>query len=315
MRLLYSSALLGLAWFAAINLIASGAAWAASRVLLGRGRMRTPSALAVLRIAPAVVSGIVVAAIFLPAHWLVEPDVTDESFGVVIAALAASGGLLLLRSASRTVSVVAATRSLGRAVKAASGDGSPAFHVLPGVTGVSLAGVVRPQVLVGPEVPSALTADELQAAIDHEAAHRRWRDNLTRCLMYCAPDVFGWSAAARQVEDTWRAEAEYRADAEAAAGDESRAIHLASALVKVARLNERAAGSRTFPVWSTFNEARLLEARVRLLLVGPRPIVARARRTAGVFVAALACGGAAAWVSGAPYLLHEATEALIAILP
>ena len=55
MKLLFSVALLGLAWFALINIIASAAAWVAGRSLMTRSAP-TPGALLAVRLLPAAVA-------------------------------------------------------------------------------------------------------------------------------------------------------------------------------------------------------------------------------------------------------------------
>jgi hypothetical protein len=132
--------------------------------------------------------------------------------------------------------------------------------------------------------------------------------------MFCAPDVFGWTAAARTLETRWRAEAENRADISAVAGDARRAMHLASALVKVARLTGRRPEPVQPPVWSTFHEPALLEARVRRLVAGP-PAAATAWPLRRYVVLALPAAAVVLWASDALYGIHRATEALIAVLP
>ena len=97
----------------------------------------------------------------------------------------------------------------GQSVEATS---SGAFEI-GGLPGVSLAGIWRPRILIGSEALSALTPAELDVAISHEVAHQRSQDNLKRFLMFCAPDLFGWTRVARQLEERWQAEAECEADA------------------------------------------------------------------------------------------------------
>ena len=137
---------------------------------------------------------------------------------------------------------------------------------LKGLRGISLAGIWQPKIFIGPEALAALTPAELDLAIAHEIAHRRSNDNLKRFAMCCAPDFFGWTSVARRLEQQWQAEAECDADAHAVRGDDGRAIALASALVKVARL-ERVGGLRAAsPAFSAFHVPTLLELRVRRLV-------------------------------------------------
>jgi hypothetical protein len=314
MKLLLSSALLGLAWFALLNLIGSGAAHVLARVVTRRRGVR-PGTLLAVRLLPAMVSSLFVVTMFLPAHWRFEPAARDESFGVVLGSLAMLGLALLLRSTGRAVSAVWTDYRLGvLACRAAVPLDGGALEVR-GFPGVSLAGILRPTILVGSETVAALTRAELDAAISHERAHRQSRDNLKRFLMFCAPDLFGWSAAARDLEDRWRAEAECQADAQAVDGDDRRALVLASALVKVARVMRRGADFRPSPAWSAFHLAALLETRVRRLTAGRALAAAGGGRLwRGLAVAAIGLS-VAVWLSDGSYLLHIVTESMVTHLP
>ncbi len=186
---------------------------------------------------------------------------------------------------------------------------------MPGLTAVSLAGVFRTRILVGTAVRRVLSADELDVALAHERAHRGAFDNLKRFLMFCAPDVLGVSAASRELEARWRATAEWRADIEAVNGDGLRAVRLASALVKVSRLAARQGSFVTSPTWSSLHEAAQLEMRVRRLVRGDAPAVARSRHGAGLMLAALA-GVCVLGVSAtAAPVVQQMTEALVRLLP
>ena len=110
-------------------------------------------------------------------------------------------------------------------------------------------------------------------------------DNLTRVALQGVPDFFGFSSSARRIERLWDAQAECLADARAVDGSPDRATHLASALVKVARLEAPRVPS--IVAWSTFHQAALLETRVRLLIEQARSRAgSRARCT--TFAASLA---------------------------
>lgn len=313
MRVLLTCVILGLAWFSAANLAASAISWTAARLV---GRQAAPvsaSLLLFLRLLPAASAGLLVA-VFVPAHLLFEPATSNESFGIVLFVLAALGLALLARTWLRLRRVAALARELRRCsmvpVESRAGDVFEASDF----PGVSLAGALRTRILVGSGVRALLTADELDAAVAHEHAHRVSFDNLKRCAMFCAPDVFGFTAAARMLEARWRAEAEHRADISAVAGDARRAMHLASALVKVARFTGRSSERVQPPVWSTFHEPALLETRVRCLVAGP-PATAPPGMLCRYVVLTLAAAPAGLWASDALYGIHRATEALIALLP
>ena len=314
MKLVFSVALLGLAWFALINVIASAAAWVAGRSLTRR-EAPSPRALLAVRLLPAATAVAFAGFIFAPGHISLEPSDTEESFGFVIAALTVIGVTIIGRSLWRALQVMAAARRVRRwlhlPIATSAGD---AWQV-DGFAGVSLAGVIRPRILVGSEARQLLTQEELEAAVAHEAAHRSAFDNVKRCVMFCAPDLFGWSATAQRLEEQWRAAAESQADTRAVHGDPGRAVHLASALVKIARLGSSTRAAVHSPVWSTFHEPSLLEVRVRQLVAGSR------MNPAGFFVSSAlsTCLAASlvalAWVADASARVHYLTEHLIAFLP
>jgi hypothetical protein len=320
MRLLLSSALLGLVWFAATNATATMVAWMLGRFILRRPGPRGAGRLLSVRLLPAAVSSVFVLAVFLPAHWRFEPAASDESFGVVLGAVAAIGLWLMLRASGRGLRAGLAGHRFAALVRRAArldeGD-RPESFVLNGLPGVSLAGIWRPRILIGSEARAALTPSELDLAISHEIAHRRSWDNLKRFLMYCSPDLFGWTAVARQLEERWQAEAECEADARAVRGDGHRAVVLATALVKVARLGCAGSLHPITPAWtsSAFHVPTLLEMRVRRLVSGSvLPPVAAGN--AGWSGAALGVGIAAGvWLLGFSDTLHLITEAMVTRLP
>ena len=319
MRLLLTMGVLGLAWFAAVNLVASGIAWAAGRMIVRRQWQPHSEWLLFLRLFPACIAALFVGIVFLPAHLRFEPSESDESFGRLLLTLVAMAAAVLWRGAARAGAVAAAALRTRRVVAALPAvirttAADDAYEVAQ-FAGLSLAGVFRTRILVGSEARRALTSEELDVALAHEHAHRASRDNVKRCAMFCAPDFFGWTATARALEEGWRAEAECRADARAVAGDERRAVQLASALVKVARLAAGPGTRLASPVWSTFHEPSLLEARVRRLVSGEvssAPSPRFTRSTVLVTMLALAWLGSS---PGAAQEIHRATEALVRLLP
>jgi beta-lactamase regulating signal transducer with metallopeptidase domain len=314
-KLAFSSILLGFSWFAAVNLGATVIAWAIACAI--GGRRCGAGVLLGVRLMPALVSSFFVAAMFLPAHWRFERADSDERFGVVLGALALLGLGLVGRSLLRAYSLLRTDMQLDARLTALTRQlGTPrgiAFEVT-GLAGVSLAGILRPKILVGSRALAALTPAELEVAISHEVAHQRSLDNLKRFLICCAPDVFGWLPAARRLEQRWEAETECQADARAVRGDDSRAVTLASALVKVARL-ARPGAIDPSPAWSAFHVPTLLETRVRRLVDGYRP----APRTLALLWCALAAAAVAlpvgAWTLNLSYTLHVVTEAMVTHLP
>ena len=187
MRLILSSVLLGLAWFTAANAAASAAAWLLGRSVIRRPGSSSAGLLLAVRLLPAVASTVFVGAV-LPAHWRFEPVESEESFGFVLAIIAATGLLLILRALGRAVRAGVAGRRLAAVTRRAASlsDGvtvGGSIRIVDGLPGVSLFGIWRPRILSGPEARGVLTAAELDLAISHEVAHRRSKDNLKRFLV------------------------------------------------------------------------------------------------------------------------------------
>ena len=230
-------------------------------------------------------------------------------------ALSALGAALLLRSAAR-MSVVARAGWRLRACKRLSPvDLTARVYEVEGLGGVSLAGVFRTRILVGAAVRGSLTEAELDVALAHERAHRRAFDNLKRFVMFCAPDLFGGSAASRKVEAAWRATAEWLADARAVDGDGTRAVQLASALVKVSRLALAPSPVLSSPAWSTLHDPPLLELRVRRLVGGRAPVAATPSRAYRIVCLTLFATVLLSCVTLAAPSVHQLTEALVRFLP
>jgi hypothetical protein len=301
---------LSLAWFAAVNAIASPAsavaAWAAVRLNVSASRV-----LLAIRLFPAIASLVFAGAMFLPAQWAFEPRDADETFGVVWFALAAVGAALLTRSVVHVVSIDTVCRRLGRHGRPFATRPIEVYEV-DDVPGVSLAGVLRPRILIGPRIVAQLSAPELDVAIAHEVAHLDAFDNFSRWCMLCAPDFLTGSAIAGRLEEHWRELAECRADSRAVRGDTARAVDLASALIKVARLSANWSGKLPAPSWSTLHDSALLELRVRRLVNGLPPAEPLPSRFGAIALSAAGLIVAVPLLAGT---IHRVTEALVAALP
>jgi len=311
--MLFRTIVLALAWFACINAIGSVLALSLAYAIRARAASCRPWMLVGVRLLPASVSILFVGAMFLPAQWALEPRDASETMGLALYGIAILGAALLLRTARRIVGVARA----GRLVMA---DSRPRLDLgvfantyeVDAAHGVSLAGVVRPRILIGENVTAQLSHDELDVAVAHEMAHRDAFDNLTRWCMHCAPDFLSRSAVATRLEHDWHVAAESRADARAIRGDSTRAVHLASALIKVARLSAIPGHRGPVPAWSTLNDSELLEWRVHRLLSAALP-QAEAPPRLGYLATTLAVS----LLIAAPTLagsVHRVTEAVVAVL-
>jgi hypothetical protein len=312
METVLRTVVLALAWFVAVNATASLASWSIGLSLPALERREQPQLLLLLRLFPAVASLLFVAAMFLPSHWALEPRDANETLGLAWYGLAVAGALLLARSAACAASVATTGRRL-RAGERRADVAIADVHEVDGVSGVSLAGVFRTRVLIGPTVARHLSAAELDVAIAHELAHRAAFDNLARWGMRCAPDFLGKTRVARRVEEAWHAASEARADARAIDGDNLRAVHLASALVKVARLGAEADAAPPVTVWSTLHDRALLEWRVRRLVCGAVPEAGP--RHSRMFVSATLFATLLVAVPTFSGTVHRLTETLVSLLP
>lgn len=309
---LSNAILLTLAWFATINAGLSILAWGLGTI--GLRRVTRPGWLIAIRLLPAAGSAVFALCLFAPAHWRYEPRGTDESFGLGLHLLALAGAALLARAAWRLSRALRAAGDLrvSTALPRLAAAPDAEVYEVAGLTSISLAGVLRPRILVGDAARRVLTPREFEAAVAHEVAHGRFYDNWTRLAIACAPDLLGHSRTARAIERRWSALAECRADARAAGGDSARAAELASALIKVARLG---VSGTPPPVWSTLHDEPLLAERVQRLVSGavpptPRPAGPGTSMIWTLGLAALTAAGV--WTGGA---LHQLTETVAHLLP
>ncbi|HEY3382497.1 MAG TPA: M48 family metalloprotease [Vicinamibacterales bacterium] len=315
-----------LAWFGAVNIGLSGLiaflGWSGQRGAIPSHLASTPRALLVLRLLPGMASLWFILLVFLPAQWRFEPEGVEETAGVCLMVLAAAGAAILATTAGRALRDLRATRQMEHSWRAAGCDETRqppvdrfpgSFHWLTDPAPVlALVGIRRPRLFLSRSLVDALTPDELAVGLSHELAHRESRDNVKRALVSCCPDLLRWTTGGRHIEQRWRAAMEFAADARAAAGDPRRALSLASALLKVARLTPpgvATAGSR-------FYDGTLLSARVERLLSGPilrdDSRLPRAWSIPIVIVVVVLSGLAAEAVW---FTTHLATEGLVRLLP
>jgi Zn-dependent protease with chaperone function len=160
----------------------------------------------------------------------------------LLAVLAAAALAVLLRAPLVALQTWRATRRLESCWLAAAqrltvpGLGFPVWTVRDGRVGIWLSGLLRPRLIAGASLLDALTDDERAAALEHEHAHARSRDNLWRLVLFAWPGTLSVTRLGRRLEQEWSAASEAAADERAAGGDAVAALELASALVKVARL-------------------------------------------------------------------------------
>lgn len=304
MLALVSTAVFGLANLGLSVLI--GAAW---RLGLQR-RGATSAQILALRLVPSIGALVLSAAVAVPAFLRTEPAHEAERVGACVIALGLLGFGVLGAGIARGWRAIASSRRLLR--HCGHGDRRWVEEgrsvVLIDVTApiVAVCGGWRPRIIASRRVFEACSAEEFRQVIAHEAAHLSTRDNLKLLMLISVPDALAWLPCSARICARWRAAAEFEADERAAGAEPSRRLSLASALIKVARLDDGSQGP--LPALSMGVAADDVEGRVRRLLA---PAAAGPRRFTG---RALAAGVMLVPVLALPYygLIHRAIEALVA---
>jgi hypothetical protein len=186
-------------------------------------RMRPRNAarlLLIARLSPAAAGLFVVLAFCIPSYLWLEPEAGAEEIGWLCVFAAIAAAALWGRAA------VNLSRALLRSARYARYCERTEAPVL------MLTGVLRQRLVVSRVIRETLTSDQLDAALRHEQAHRRAHDNFKRLLQAATPRLPGFAV----LERAWSRISEWAADDDAVAGDVGRALCLADALVRVARL-------------------------------------------------------------------------------
>jgi Zn-dependent protease with chaperone function len=274
-------------------------------------------ALFLMRMLPAAGSAILVLGVILPAFLFFEPRATSERAGPALLVFVAAAAALVFAGWRRAAVSWLHTRRLERAWRAAAvrtdgfGMTVRGYRVASELPLAALVGVVRPRLFVSDAFLDALSAEERQAVLDHEAGHLRSRDNLKRTLMRLAPDGLSWSPVARELEAAWVIAAEEDADDHAAGPDWAHSLDLGSALLKASRL---APMPTAFA--SSFCDGAPIARRVERLLIDPlpprRPLVTGAPRFVWI-LGSLVVGACLA--EPTLRIAYALTEAAVRLLP
>ena len=189
-------------------------------------------ALFIMRVSPFAVSAGISLFLALPSFLLLERHSLDEDFGTFgLSACAliilAAGIYRVLTAEARTRRVVSAF--LEDAVGVDDNAITPTVILAQSVTPLMLVGVRAPRILISSSACEVLSDGEMQAAVRHETAHSRSRDNLKKAVLNCLP--FPGMAS---LEEAWHEASEVAAD-EGAVSSRAQALDLAAALIKLAR--------------------------------------------------------------------------------
>jgi len=259
--------------FAAVGFVLANAVFSSAIILYWRAFRPEGSrsgGLFLLRMLPAIGSTGLVLGLLAPAYALFEPRATAESAGPALIGFIVLAGALVGAGMYRAGRSCFDTWRLERAWRSASVGsvrlGMPlrSYRVPSELPLAALVGVVRPRLFVSGQFLDALSEDERQAVLAHEAGHMRSLDNLKRTVMKLAPDWLCVSSVGREIETAWAVAAEEEADDDAVGTDRARSLDLAGALLKAVRLTP----VRPAPA-SNFYDGATVARRVARLLDDP----------------------------------------------
>ena len=251
MSLPYTARLLCLccASFFMIHLaLAAAARLGSGPVVRVAGRMKPNAAsrlLFALRMSPTVLSLFVVLAFCIPSYLWLEPEATGEKVGLTCVLMAVLGAAIWAVALARVAGAVRGTNQYlqhcerhGRRFSV-PGEVTPALLLSDKSPTVAVAGVFRPQLVISHRVMRALSPEQREAALRHERAHCTSSDNLKRLLILLTPDALPFLKTFGRLERAWSKFTEWAADDQASGGDPQRALSLAAALVRVAKMGSK----------------------------------------------------------------------------
>jgi beta-lactamase regulating signal transducer with metallopeptidase domain len=282
-----------------------------------------------MRVGPTALAVFSVGFLLVPAYISYEPYGTNEvvSTKLGVLALISAAGLgfalwRLFRSSFATRSLLRAWLRDARQIRI-EGIKIPTFRIRHPFPIIAVVGTVRPRLFIAEQVLRTLNEDELAASIAHEGGHLNARDNLKRSTLLACRNALMMLPCGRSLDRAWADAAESAADEYAVFENSSRALNLASALVKIARMVP--VGARADVPLGAYlvgaGENSGVKARVRRLLeiasngpgLGNRRSIARVLPAASLGLLALF----AATLSTNPKLLivvHGAIEHAVSLL-
>jgi beta-lactamase regulating signal transducer with metallopeptidase domain len=191
-----------------------------------------------LRIVPFILAATYCLAFVLPAFLLFEPHIPNETVGYKLGIVTVVCAVGLVAALVRMFGMWWQTRRLVttwiRRSSPIKIDGLEisSYRIKHDFPVLAVVGVIRPRIFIAEQVLASLSPFELQASVAHEIGHIEARDNLKRIAMRICSDLAVFPFAAR-LDRAWTEASETAADESASGGC---APHLASALVKIARL-------------------------------------------------------------------------------
>jgi Zn-dependent protease with chaperone function len=189
-----------------------------------------------LRLFPFAAAAVVTAAFTVPSFLLLEPRTIEEPLGSLPLALGLCGiGLALFGAAHAVAALIRASRIVTQLMVRAKAFQSPLpvplLRIDRFAPALTIAGILRPRILLSDAAQSVLSENELRTALQHEVAHVRRRDNLKKLLLRFVtfPGMTG-------LETAWLESTEMAAD-DAAVSSVGEALDLAATLIKLSKIN------------------------------------------------------------------------------
>ena len=264
---------LGLALLLAVHLVVSTALsvlvalalpWVEGRP--GGAPPRRASLLLGLGLLPGLGGLVAALGLALPA-WLVhEPRETGETAGPVLVVLATAGAVLVLGRTGAALLDLWRTSRVVRGWEAAghplAGLPFPATRFAHEFPVAAVFGLRQGHIFLADRLLRALSPEELDGVVAHEAAHHAARDNLRRLLLRASPDLFALTGAGARLRRAFENAAEAAADARACARVSP--LVLARTLLKVASLVPP--GQRLDAAVAALHRDGSLSARVQALV-------------------------------------------------
>ena len=252
-------------------------------------------------------------ALFAPVHGVFHVLLLAGLAYAIFARVRAAVRSRLTLGALGTTEPESCSELLALAASAARVD-LRSLRIVPGLpTPAFTIGILRPRIYVAGRLPESLTLEELTAVIAHEGAHARRRDPLRLSVLRFLGDTLFYVPALRRLAEDMADDAEIAADDIAAAGSRTKAVTLASAIVKLAAWPDVSGVSGSpLPAGSVgFGRANVFERRVRRLLGEDA--------TVGTHVTGRSLGGACGalalvWISGL-VMAHPVSAAAPGALP
>ena len=309
MTYLLRGALLWLGAFFLIYVTLSIGVAGAWQFLRNRTATWDASSLYGLRALPLTAAAVLVIFLVIPSFLRLEQYQAEETIGclglglafggIVVVGFGAISALLAWSKARRFLASCPETRRWQL-----DNSGASVVEIATANPMLLVAGIYRPKVLISEQAVRLLDPCEMQAAIRHELAHARSHDNFKKLAFQVSrfPFLSG-------LERSWMQAAELAAD-DAAVTDESSAVDLASALLKVATRTS----ARGMPALATSllpHTEQALRTRIeRLITWQHRPASAPRRQLWALFILT---GLGMLAVSYGPLLrqVHELGELLV----